>query len=100
MRCGWLPRETWPDGPPDLPPFELDGEVVTPEICPGWLQRQPLVSEVAQAWRAFDKGQLAEIFPDAPSVLVEGVFLFDAAMTKHRNEEQEEARRALPTKHG
>lgn len=96
MHCGWLPRSVWPEGDADLPPCEIGGEVVIPEVCPGWLQRQPLVGEVAQAWRAFDKGQLGEVFPDAPNVIIEGVFALDAAISKH----QADAREAAKKTHG
>jgi len=89
MRCGWMPSAEWPAAAPDLPQFEIDGIVQHPPVCPGWLQKQPLAGEVGQAWRSFEKGQLGETFPDAPNVLVEGVFLLDHAITKHQADERE-----------
>lgn len=72
----------------DLPMFPIDGELQHPPVCPGWLQRQPAVVEVAQAWRAFDKGCLGDVFPDPPAVLIEGLLLMDAEVTKQQNDER------------
>lgn len=96
MWCGWLPRETWPEAP-DLPKYPIDGEVQCPPVCPGWLQRQPLVVETAQAWRAFDKGCLGDAFPDAPSVLIEAVFTMDAEVSRHQADQHKQAQHENPT---
>lgn len=77
MLCGWIPGEQWTASA--LGMFDV-GEPYEPPICPGWMMRQPLVREASEAWKAFDKGQLGEVFPDAPNVLVEGVFVMDGAL--------------------
>ena len=96
MRCGWLPRESWPEVP-DLPKYPIDGKLEHPPVCPGWLQRQPLVVETAQAWRAFDKGCLGDAFPDAPSVLIEAVFMMDAEVSRHQAEQHKQSQHENPT---
>lgn len=93
QHCGWIDRRQWPPGAADLPPYPIGGELVVPEVCPGWLHRQPLVSEIAQAWRAFDKGQMGDVFPDAANVVVEGVFVMDAAVQQHEAERRKSQQR-------
>lgn len=90
QRCGWLPASTWPEVP-SLPKYLIDGEPKYPPVCPGWLERQPLVVDVAHAWASFEKGCLGDVFPDPPNVLVEGLFLMSAAV--NRSEAERNARR-------
>ena len=96
MRCGWLPREPRP-AVPDLPQHATDGKPEHPPGCPGRPQRQPLVVETAQAWRAFDKGCLGDAFPDAPSVLIEAVFMMDAEVSRHQAEQHKQSQHENPT---
>lgn len=44
-------------------------------ICPGWVVRQPTVVQCAQAYSAFDKGEMNTFFPNASNLLLEGVLV-------------------------
>jgi len=68
--CGWMPKEDWAPGKADLPeafgntPYDCD-------VCPGWLVRQPIVTEIMQA-HALAKLHLFN-GDEAAEVVVEGV---------------------------
>lgn len=81
MHCGWLEEEEWLF-PLKLPYGRVIGGSVRlgvsgveydGDVCPGWVVRQPLVEEIAQAYVAFEKGNLDSIFPDVADCVAEGV---------------------------
>ncbi len=93
--CGWMDREDWAPWPEEkanrpIPPrwgsteYELD-------VCPGYVVRLPLVAECAQAWRAYDKGQLEEYAPDAEHAVWEGVLVLANSIDAYSAAEMKKA---------
>lgn len=87
--CGWVDPSTWHRSIYEGSPFDIDGAPYLPTICPGWLMRQPLIVEVAAAWRCFEKGNFGDFYPDASHVLCDGVLMLDAAIAAHQKRERE-----------
>lgn len=98
MHCGWMERSEWLDGRPVVPKFvgatlehpgvewrtvdATTGESF-PDVCPGWAARQPLIVEACQAYKAFDKGAMAALFPDISHVLAEAVMELSRAFDEY-----------------
>lgn len=60
----WAPRA-------ELPPAFGPNAYDVP-VCPGWLTRQPAVTEAMEAFAALEKGALAVAFPDIDQATYEG----------------------------
>lgn len=95
MHCGYLDESEWLHaakgdgnlrvpkrigaGPTMEPPGVewMDEDPSTgerfPDVCPGWATRLPIVSECAQAFKAFDKGALPALYPFISNQVAEGV---------------------------
>jgi hypothetical protein len=72
-----------------MPP-EIGGEPYTVDVCPGAVARRPLVAACAAAWSAFDKGQLALLYPDppgVPAVILQGVLALTRAANRRETQE-------------
>ena len=50
--------------------------------CPGWLQEQALVQEIAEAFDAYAKGELATVFPNPANIVVEGAQLLTSVVNQ------------------
>lgn len=93
MHCGWIDERDWltarpGDSNPRVPrvigagideagvewakPHPDTGEL-SPDVCPGWAVRQPLITEICQAYKAFDKGAMESLFPNVAHAVAEGV---------------------------
>lgn len=89
MLCGWMEPSEWAPSLFAESPFDIDNAPYSPPICPGWTLRQPLIAEIAEAWRVYEKGCLDTFFPDPAHVLLEGVLILDASITAHNRKERE-----------
>ncbi len=89
MRCGFLDEDKRTESM--LGVFDI-GEPYEPDICPGWLLRQPLILETAQAWRTFDKGNFGDFYPGASNVLCEAVLILDQSIAEHERRKREQRR--------
>lgn len=63
MHCGYMPRDQWQPGRDGLPPGFAEGVPYTPDVCPGWLVRQPAVCEAAEAHTALEAHVLDRFDP-------------------------------------
>lgn len=96
MHCGFIDASNWRE-PMILQPHpnrilptnrickrsEFEGVEWTEDVCPGWAVRQPLIAEIAQAYQAYDKGELSTMFPDPSNVLTEGVLEMQNAVATY-----------------
>lgn len=87
-----MPREKWVGDEPEVPPVFVDGERVKYDHCPGWLVRQPLITEISQAWRVFETGNFDSWYPHPSNILCEGVLELDRAIHGHEAEEMRRER--------
>lgn len=93
MHCGYLDEREWltakpGDGNATVPHFvgqtnerpgaiwqTYDAETDSrwPDVCPGWVARQPLIVDICRAHQAFEKGALEALEPDIANTVAEGV---------------------------
>lgn len=103
MHCGWIDEREWlhakpSDANPKVPRRigvgidEVGVEwahenkstgAVAPNVCPGWAVRQPLIVEICQAYKAFDKGALEALFPEIKHCVAEGVMELSRAFDEY-----------------
>jgi hypothetical protein len=81
--CGWEDPREWDPGPAQIPPYAKDADV-----CPGWLVRQQLPREIAQAYHAYEHGELRTLFPDPANVLIEGLQKLGVALDEKRRADE------------
>lgn len=98
MHCGFLDAREWRE-PMILQPHpgrvlhtnmvcakpdgDFEGVEWTEDVCPGWAVRQAQVVEIAQAYQAYDKGELQSAFPEPSNVLIEGVLEMQNAIATY-----------------
>lgn len=64
-------------------------------VCPGWLVRQPAVIEAAQAYAAFDKGEMSTFFPEPSNALLEGVLVASQSFNAYHCERLKEKKHGV-----
>ncbi len=101
-----MPEHRLPDPDPVRRPHELlplDAPAPETDACPGWLLRLPEVNEAFEAFRWWDKGQLADFHRGQPASpwlqlyvdTVGGALAdLDVARERKREEERREAEAA------
>jgi hypothetical protein len=63
------------------------GEEYEGDTCPGWVTRQPAISDACQSHFWAEKGQLSIVFPGGvPHIVVEAVETLTRAYNLHQSE--------------
>jgi len=113
MHCGYLADSEWQnarpgDGNATVPQFvgatgerpgapwqSYDPETNErwPNVCPGWVVRQPLIVDICRAHQAFDKGALEALEPDIANTVAEGVQELARAFAEYHRQRMTEIHR-------
>ena len=65
---------------------DIDSGDVFPPMCPGWAVRQPLIVEICQSHKAFEKGALDALHPNISHAVAEGVIELSRAADDFNNQ--------------
>lgn len=87
--CGWLPREEWAGIAYGGMAKIGDADLTELAICPGWLVRQPRITEIARAHWALEKGALKAYCPTKDKALLDGVAVLAQAWAKKEAEDMQ-----------
>lgn len=53
-------------------------------VCPGWLVRQPAVTQIAHAHSVYEKGLIADYYPTKPAVIMQGAALLSRVINSYQ----------------
>jgi hypothetical protein len=84
------------DGPEQYGDLDAPIQIDPQGPCPGWIVRQPSVSEAAQAYSAYKDGAVELFFPDCENTVLEAAQQMSAAWNVYENARMKKLNRGQP----